>query len=626
MAIIDRDAVSAHLWAIPELDHSGDLFAKPLQEQWLRLGARTKGNDIDERGVRDVIERQSLLLSCGVFESIDDNLTSIGNALGHLGKPQESIENWSGGKQHFVYRAFHAFKFHFAGAVGEPVAFFPEAEGAYGVMLNPDLLLYFSLEEKPYASGCWWDPARSVEVIRHQKGGSLEFIEIRVDYLLKYLRVRQMSLIIGHYRHFHLLNPTEAVKATLEEGEVVLRGAEGAKAIIQSFVGDDGHASLLIRRLHLWHQVMPPALDVETVFDEEPDFDILGFTFPTHAGDVAPARFKQSALLNGAHFAGVSCNYMDRVYFRQEVLGKYQGSVGFTIGDDGSLRCGGFWGLTRSTSRIGNELLASAIGDFAEGVPFHEWSHWKQHAVPPPSVETKEALADETTIPDAVNRVGQRFEALSDTFERFAENVGAPVDRRLWDGNLDSLAGRQLKWVYPATAADEEFLARMTLASTLFLDSLDSAQLRCLLRAFGSELHQGRDRQTLGSRNLLQRTALIAGLICSLRPQNDELPDLVAWAEAGSGAPEADLQRELTSLYSALRKEFSPLAFLYDLRIAGGLAHPPSAQKVAIAAKNFGLREKEWRRADFLLILHQIELAVGAVICRITNATADMCK
>jgi len=51
----------------------------------------------------------------------------------------------------------------------------------------------------------------------------------------------------------------------------------------------------------------------------------------------------------------------------------------------------------------------------------------------------------------------------------------------LWRGSLDSLAGRQLKWVYPATADDDEFLKRATLASTLVIEALEPELIRQLL-------------------------------------------------------------------------------------------------------------------------------------------------
>ena len=64
---------------------------------------------------------------------------------------------------------------------------------------------------------------------------------------------------------------------------------------------------------------------------------------------------------------------MDRVYFRQEALIKYEEASGFEMKDDGSVSCYHYWGLARSTARLGNELCSTAIGDFAEGVPFEEW-------------------------------------------------------------------------------------------------------------------------------------------------------------------------------------------------------------------------------------------------------------
>jgi hypothetical protein len=50
------------------------------------------------------------------------------------------------------------------------------------------------------------------------------------------------------------------------------------------------------------------------------------------------------------------------VFFRvrHEALVKYQGASGFDVADDGSVSCRGEWGLTRSTWRLGNELLATA--------------------------------------------------------------------------------------------------------------------------------------------------------------------------------------------------------------------------------------------------------------------------
>jgi hypothetical protein len=158
------------------------------------------------------------------------------------------------------------------------------------------------------------------------------------------------------------------------------------------------------------------------------------------------------------------------------------------------------------------------------------------------------------------------------------------------------------------------------LASTLFIDELDVASLRRLLNAFGKDLHLDRQSKSLGSRNLLQRAALVAELVARFRPKPQDIAELVVCAETEVGAAEADLQAELTRAYVELRQEFSPLAFLYDLRLHGGLAHPPSPQSAATAARKLGLPENGWRRAHYLQLLHLVHHAVEAVLLRVEAA------
>jgi hypothetical protein len=129
----------------------------------------------------------------------------------------------------------------------------------------------------------------------------------------------------------------------------------------------------LLRKLRLWFQITPPEIDTEDPWAEEPPFDPYKFTLPTTAGPVTPARWNHFRHIEGRKFDGVTCEFMESVFFRQEVLAKYEGTSGFDVADNGSVSCYGEWGLTRSTWKLGNELLATAIGDFAEGVPFCEW-------------------------------------------------------------------------------------------------------------------------------------------------------------------------------------------------------------------------------------------------------------
>jgi hypothetical protein len=610
-AIINRDDAPSHLFSIPELDFSVDLFSERLGGPWFRLGALTIEPYRDDRGVEDVVSRQSLLLGTEHFSDIFDKLSSVGNVINDLGKLGGLILH-AGEQNEYRYSPFHRFDFSFASAVGEPLVFVHYATSGFQLFINPDLWLFFQLEEKTSGNGIWWDPRRGVDaLVQHViDQDNLEVVEIRIDYFLKYLQARQMSLVVGHYRHLHLYDPSHSIMREFVEGDVILGSPEqGAKAILQNLglqkdVMDT--STFLQRRLHLWLEIKPPEIDLGDPWSDQPSFDPYTFTLPTSVGPVAPARWKRFQNTEGRTFEGEVCDFMNRVYFRQEVLTKYEGASGFDVGDNGSVSCQHYWGLVSSTTRIGNELLATAIGDFAEGVPFDEWPHWKQYAVDPPSLETVKSLRQEQTVPEAVNSLVKALDTLNTAFAGMATSFGVAIADPLWGGSLDSLAGRQLKWVYPATADDDEFLKRATLASTLVINALDTPSLRKLLNAVGSNLHLNDKKppQSLSSRNLLQRLTLIAALIKDFQPNIKEIPMLVRQAEGkASNAGDPDLQAELQRLHRRVRDEFAPLAFLYDLRNYGGLAHTPNKARAAGAATQLGLPKKNWHRADYLRLL-----------------------
>ncbi len=617
-ALFRRDDVPDHLSSLRELDFSDDLFSEPLKAPWFVLGAQT----LRERcrgGVEEGVFRQSILLAPEDFASIFDKLESVGNVFHSLGKPGGVVRDW-GGANDYRYVPFHRFDLPFTATTAEPLVFLHSNTSGTEFFINPDLWMFFELEEKTTGSGTWWDPRRGEDVLirRLLDDGQLKTVEIRTEYLLKYLRARQLSLVVGHYRHLHFFDPPKsAVDAFVKEDVVLGSPEQGAKAIFQNWgLRQDltDRTRFLQRRLHLWFEIRPPELSRDDPWAETPSFDPYSLTLPTAAGPVAPARWKHLRDIEKHTFAGNVCDFMDRVYFRQEVLTKYEGAAGYDVKDDGSVSCRHYWGLVRSTSRLGNELVSTAIGDFAEGVPFEEWPHWKQHAVEPPSPETARGLAQEPRIPDAVNSIVHALKRLNAVFAELAAAAGAPADP-LWRGSLESLAGRQLKWVYPASAGDDEFLKRATLASTLFLDGLLASPMRSLLSTLGPHLHRTFDKppQSLGSRNLLQRITLAAVLISRLQPDLAELPVLVQQAEGKAKNAVPELQADLEALYNQVREAFAPLAFLYDLRTHGGLAHPPGKEEAAEAAANLGLPRENWHRTDYLQLLRLIAGSIDGI-------------
>ena len=609
-AIFNRDDVPGHLSSVYELDFAGDLIAERLAGPWIRLGAWTRNPPVDARGVEEDIMRQSLLVAPDAFASLFDKLDSVGNVLHSLGKPGGIVYSAGYGKE-YSYAPFHRYEFPFTSIVAEPLVFIHSDSVAARLFINPDLWMFLGLEERTPGYGIWWDPRRGVDaLIQRVDQGHLHTVEIRPDYLLRYLQARQMSLLVGHYRQLLLFNPTKSAIDAFVTGELTIGSPEdGSKAYLQNWgLRRDSvdRGEYLQRRLHLWFEITPPTIDVENPWVDAPSFDAYAFTLPTKAGPVAPARWRRLHDEDEHEFNGELCDFMDLVYFRQEALSKYEVASGFEVKDNGSVSNTGYWGLARSTSRVGNELLSTAIGDFAEGVPFEEWPHWKQYAVDPPNADNLRAILQEMPIPEAVNSLVRALERLNTAFGEMTTAFAVTISDPLWRGSLNGLAGRQLKWVYPATAGDDEFIKRATLASTLFLDGLQSPPMRQFLNAFGEKMHESFDSPgtTLGSRRLLQRVSLVAILIEALQPKWAKLPALVKQAEGKcTGSIETDLREELERLHERIRDAFAPLAFLYNLRVHGGLAHPPNRAEAATAAAKLGLPKGNWHRTDYLALL-----------------------
>lgn len=617
--VFDRTDLAEHLFSIPELDFSNDLLVERIPTPWFRLGAWTRDRRRDERNVEEEIFRQAVLLHPESFSEIFDQLKAIGNLLGDLGKPKAFVSNFDG-KQEYGYEPFHQAPFRCSKGPGETLVFVRWDTNGPHLFVSPDLWLFLELEEKVIGSGIWWDPRKGVEALRHHvvDQGNLELVEIRTEYLLKYLQTRQMALLIAHYRQLLLFDPSQNnIAAFVKEGVTVGSAAHGAKGILDNWGLSSGivdDVPFLQRRLHLWYEIKPPEIDLYDPWTDPAPFDLYEFTLPTRSGAVAPARWRHTARYEGAAYAGNTCDFMDLVYFRQEALMKYENVSGFEIGDDGSVRSN-YWSFHRSVARLGNELLGIAIGDFAEGVTLSEWPHWQQFAVEPPSIETLKVLREEQTIPSAVNALIGALQKLSRMFYIFGDFFGVKISDDLWLGSEDSLAARQLKWCYPVSSHDDEFLKRATLISTLVIEALSAPALRAMLMAIDESLHLNNDipPRSLGSRNLLQRLTVLAVIVERFRPKLTEIAVLVRIAEGKRTENSSDLEAELELIHKTIKQEFAPLAFLYDIRTHAGIAHRPNHEYVETAATQLGLPGKNWSRRDYLRLLNLSTAAIDRI-------------
>lgn len=618
--IFTEDDLPSHLSVITELDFAKDLKSDPLASQWFRLGAWTISSSKRKGNIADVVSRQALLISPEDFENLYPSLDAIGNCIDHLGKPG-GVQSYGENGPQYRYNPFYQFELR-AGIKGEPLVFVGDASRTPKFMINPDILLLFELEEREGEKGTWWDNSASTEVIRQEliEDGNCEIVVIRTSYLLKYLRSRQKALLVGHYRHLHLYAPTqEMVDKFIQEDLTIGTPEKGAKAIFNNWgYRKDFDEPFLQRRLHLWFQITPPPLDLNDPWADKPPFDPYTFMLTTHEGQVAPARWKHFSNKDYKKFQGAPGNFLQEVYFKQEVLSKYENTVGFSVEDDGSVTCKHYWALNRSTRRHGNELLSTYIGDFAEGIPFEEWQHWKQFEAEYPSVDAIRTIGQERTIPYAVNNLVRMLSNLNSAMRALSRAQNLQSDFKLWNGSLDSLAGKLIKFVYPNNADEEEFIKRSTLVSTLVIDELSVEFLRLILNTFGADLHKSFfGNSNLGSRKLLQRLILVLAITKQVKPDPAKVSEYVKIAEDPQQTipsdVDAELVLELKGIYKEIFDLFSPLALLYDLRIYGGLAHPPSMEKARGTAVQLGLPANGWQRRHFLDLVFKMSECIYSV-------------
>jgi hypothetical protein len=475
--IFDLTDFPKHLFQTHDLSFANKLTAPVLAKPWFCLAecSQSKNHDLEV-----VLERQTMLVGRDKFKTIHPELHYTADTAKDLGQPQAYLSDTR--KTKYNYQPFYEYRIAHGNGTGEPIGFLCRNLGRR-LFLNPDVWMFLELEEKAQPNRLWFDPQRHVEVIKHNLSEESETIEIRTEYLQKYLRYRQKALLVSEYSHLHLFNPKEDIVRQFETGEESVVNKTGtAKVVFQSY-GPRKHGSgtHLQRRMHLWWILNPQKINLKDPWSEPLDFDLASFTLPTREGRVAPARFLHSQVLKHK-FAGGKCDFMDRVYFKQAVLEKYQNLAGFEIDDDGAVRNQYFWSFDRSAQRIGNDYLAIAIGDFAEGVSFHEWTHWGFYAVDPPSDEYFERMKRETSIVDTVNLVYAKLQALNAAFRCLSDSRNEnAITSVLWRGKKDSLPEVQLKWFYSDVAQESEFLKRATLLSTWVIDELDAASMRQFL-------------------------------------------------------------------------------------------------------------------------------------------------
>lgn len=599
-----------HPRSIPALLRVDELsLAETGGDEWTTLAS------IDERWLgwedrlRHCHERYAALVRVDDLESLDHALTR-GGEFEALGSPDDGGSVFP----HSLY-----------GVELEPVAYRSAVWPGRILEISPAVPALLDLRGRELAKDevVYVDERLNQEVLRLRHGlgdRRLSTVKIRTAALRQFLAERDQALVLYHF-HQHLLRhftDTEAGEHEIVAGSLSGSIPVGLKTFVQNWgprgrawSGDDAY---LQRRIHRWRVLRPEDARTRRTRHEHLAFDVRTFTLETLHGPVAPARF--CALdIPAAEFAGVWPNetpaFMTRTWFDIAVLERFEHDPNYDVGDDGSIRCRHYWALNRSVQRTGNRWLSTAIGDFAEGVPMEEWPYFARYAVPPPGDSEYDEACREQEIPDLVNALVDALERMAATPSWFAAE-GTEPPAAIWNLKSDP---RPLKRHMGSTTDKTEFARRVTELSTLLIDGLDKAALIGAVEALAG-MRAPNEHRSQGSRKWLEAYATacrIARYLRTMEPAALAGPVRLGLAWATATGEQLEAAREYQQAAGEIRGALAPIAYLYDLRTSGGVAHPPSAGWAEALAKVAGDSEQVGRRG-YLALLTAVGEAVRLIV------------
>jgi hypothetical protein len=178
--------------------------------------------------------------------------------------------------------------------------------------------------------------------------------------------------------------------------------------------------------------------------------------------------------------------FMDSVYFKEEVLKKYEGNRDYKIGDDGTVRFGYEWGTFRGCYRVADGIISVNLGDLWEGFPEEELMYWKLYNIHPDEVTI---TSNYTDFRYTINRLVRFMEMINTQVKTKIElyySEATQFNTDSFDDNLFDLKHaehhlRFLKKVINESISAEELEMKIVTLNCLVIDSINTKLLRKLL-------------------------------------------------------------------------------------------------------------------------------------------------
>ncbi len=183
--------------------------------------------------------------------------------------------------------------------------------------------------------------------------------------------------------------------------------------------------------------------------------------------------------------------FEDSVYFKEEVLKKYEGDRDYQTGDDGSVQFRSEWGFR--SYRDAEGIICVLLGDLGNNFPDEELKHWKLYNIHPDEVSITEYCTD---FRHTLNRIVHFMDVLNKNMKYkiklyYPEAIKFNSDS--FDDNIFDLTHsenhlRFLKKVINESTPAEELEMKIVTLNCLVIDSINTKLLSKLLDCLDGNL------------------------------------------------------------------------------------------------------------------------------------------
>lgn len=166
--------------------------------------------------------------------------------------------------------------------------------------------------------------------------------------------------------------------------------------------------------------------------------------------------------------------FLELVYFKEDVLKKYESHKDFKIGDNGTVLFGNKWGLFRGVYRVAKGYIAANLGDLGEGLPTKELEHWKKYNVKPSSIRKEERYFDfRDTIKRMIHFMNLSNQRIGNHIRKFYFDINIQ-NTDLFDlKDVENILNHLKKVINNKTTLDE-FQSRIIFLNILLIESINT--------------------------------------------------------------------------------------------------------------------------------------------------------